>query len=243
MGEQGRAREQHGCGLAEAPACLLVQQKMDEAELTMADQISNHQRVHIRQETLERRPEKEEPESLIKVRARTTDDLDPNKSLALRHPQYEKAGRPPLTGRRTQAAERHDGSQGAHGDQRRPAGIAGNRGPTDLPIQLPGALEVDRDDITNPVTKTVREANLAKTKQHMLWNQDTEEAVRAANKKMQEAGSRNMTNQRIRQEGTEVWPANLKLMVKQGYTSIYPKTDAAALTTQRRRSPGLQGPR
>ena len=40
----------NGCGLAEPPPCPVIVEEDDMGELTMADQISMQQRVHIRQD-------------------------------------------------------------------------------------------------------------------------------------------------------------------------------------------------
>ena len=82
-----------GCSLAEAPPCPMLETEEDMGELTMADQISMHHRVHIRQEIVEHKPEKEEQDSVIRAMAKTTDDIDPSQSFHLWHPEYEKAER------------------------------------------------------------------------------------------------------------------------------------------------------
>ena len=50
----------------------------------------------------------------------------------------------------------------------------------------------------------------------MLANQDTEEAVRAANKRLQEEGSTSMNAYRVTYKDIEEWPADIRLMVEEG---------------------------
>ena len=96
-----------------------------------------------------------------------------------------------------------------------------------------GMLEVDEGDITNPMVKTFRSANLDETKRHLLTkllegkptsmvdallaNQDTEQNVRAANKRLQAEGTATMVTNRVISDRIEVWPKDIQLMVEQGY--------------------------
>ena len=50
----------------------------------------------------------------------------------------------------------------------------------------------------------------------MIANQDVEEAVRGANKRLQAEGRANMNSDRVTSEDIEVWPKDLKIMVEQG---------------------------
>ena len=56
-GEQTKQGQVDGCALAEAPPCPTLEVEEDMSELTMADQVSMAQRVHIRQKILENRPD------------------------------------------------------------------------------------------------------------------------------------------------------------------------------------------
>ena len=218
-----------GCSLAEAPPCPTLETEEDMGELTMADQISMNHRVHIRQEIVEHKPEKEDQDSVIRARAKTTEDIDPSQSEKAERLQTEIMSAGGTKQKKDQQAAKARREVEAvklatQSIQAQQAFLADFQ---------EGMLEVDEAEISNPMVKTFRSANLEETKRHLLTkllegkptsmvdallaNQDTEQNVRAANKRLQAEGTASMTTNRVIADDINVWPKDIQLMVQQGY--------------------------
>ena len=116
-----------GCSLAEAPPCPMLEKEEDMGELTMADQVSLTHRIHIRQEIVENKPEKEDQHSMIRALAKTTDDIDPSQAS----PDGDNECRGP------QAKEGPPGSQSQARGGGRQVGHTVDPGTAGLPGGLP----------------------------------------------------------------------------------------------------------
>ena len=244
--ENADARDQHmgdkqgqvdGCTLAAPPPCPTLETDDDLAELTMADQVGLNHRIHIRQEILDNRPDREEKDHIVKARAKTTDDIDPTQSFQLWHPEYERADRIQTKIMHAGGTQQKKDIQAAKSRREMEAVKVATQSihaqQQFLADFQEGMLEVKEEDITNPAAKAFRTADLEKTKQHLLAklmegkptslvdaimaNQDTEDKAREANKRLQEEGAARMNKHRVYSEPMEVWPPNIQLMVERGY--------------------------
>ena len=220
-----------GCSLAEAPPCPVLESEEDMGELTMADQISLNHRVHIRQEIVENKPEKEDQHSTIRAMAKTTDDIDPGQSFHLWHPEYDKAERLQTEIMSAGGTKQKKDHQAAKAWREVEAVKLATQSIQAQQAFLAdfqeGMLEAKPEDITNPMAKNFRSANLEETNRHLLTkllegkptsmvdallaNQDTEQNVRAAIKRMQAEGTATMITSRVIAEDTEVWPKDIQL--------------------------------
>ena len=223
-----------GCSLAEAPPCPVLENEEEMGELTMAEQISLNHRVHIRQEIVENKPEKEEQHSTIRAMAKATDDIDPGQSFHLWRPEYEKAERLQTEITSAGGTKQKKDHQAAKARREVEAVKLATQSiqaqQSFLADFQEGMLEVNPEEITNPMAKNFRSANLEETKRHLLTkllegkptsmvdallaNQRTEQNVWAA---LQAEGTATMITSRVIAEETEAWPKDIQLMVEQGY--------------------------
>ena len=147
-----------GCSLAEAPPCPMLETEEDMGELTMADQISMNHRVHIRQEIVKHKPEREDQDSVIRARAKTTEDIDPSQSFHLWRPEYEKAERLQTeimsAGGTKQKKDQQAASARREVEAVKLATQSIQAQQAFLADFQEGMLEVDEGEISNPMVKT-----------------------------------------------------------------------------------------